>query len=144
MHMITMHLFNLFLDWQNTFFIFVSSVSVMWYISLHLCMSVNQTFLAFLASISLPFFLHCPCVLLNKSSASCLFSKQVKIFRNFEEHVLKDLVLKLRSQIFSPGDYIIREGEIGTCLALIALNTRLTISSTAKANKRHIPVEWLL
>lgn len=38
---------------------------------------------------------------------------QVKIFKDCEQGLLCELVLKLRPQIFSPGDYICRCGEIG-------------------------------
>ena len=38
---------------------------------------------------------------------------QVKIFKDCEQGLLCELVLKLRPQIFSPGDYICRAGEIG-------------------------------
>ena len=39
---------------------------------------------------------------------------QVKIFENCEHGLLCELVLKLKPQIYSPGDYICRIGEIGT------------------------------
>ena len=38
---------------------------------------------------------------------------QVKIFENCEHGLLCELVLKLKPQIYSPGDYICRIGEIG-------------------------------
>ena len=41
---------------------------------------------------------------------------QVKIFKDCEQGFLCELVLKLRSQIFSPEDYICRIGEIGRVL----------------------------
>ncbi|GIY23097.1 cyclic nucleotide-gated cation channel [Caerostris extrusa] len=39
--------------------------------------------------------------------------KKVKIFEQCETGFLCELVLKLRSQVFSPGDYVCRVGETG-------------------------------
>jgi len=40
-------------------------------------------------------------------------SFQVKIFEECEEGLLRELVLKLRPQVYSPGDFICRTGEVG-------------------------------
>ncbi|CAG0887132.1 unnamed protein product [Darwinula stevensoni] len=39
--------------------------------------------------------------------------KRVKIFENAEPGLLKELVLRLKLQVFSPGDYICKKGDIG-------------------------------
>ena len=39
--------------------------------------------------------------------------KQVKVFADVEPGLLKEIVLKLRSQVYSPGDYICKKGEPG-------------------------------
>jgi cyclic nucleotide gated channel alpha 3 len=37
----------------------------------------------------------------------------VKIFQDCEPGLLTELVLKLKLQVFSPGDYICRKGDVG-------------------------------
>ncbi len=44
---------------------------------------------------------------------------QVKIFEDCEKGLLCELVVRLRSQIYSPGDYICRKGEIGREMYII-------------------------
>ena len=46
---------------------------------------------------------------------------KVVIFANCERGFLRELVVKLRSQIFSPGDYICREGEVGQWIGWLRL-----------------------
>ncbi|GFY53420.1 cyclic nucleotide-gated cation channel alpha-3, partial [Trichonephila inaurata madagascariensis] len=45
--------------------------------------------------------------------------KKVKIFEQCETGFLCELVLKLRSQVFSPGDYVCRVGETGREMFII-------------------------
>ena len=39
--------------------------------------------------------------------------KRVEIFQNTEVGFLNELVLRLKPVLFSPGDYVVRKGEVG-------------------------------
>jgi cyclic nucleotide gated channel len=45
--------------------------------------------------------------------------RQVRIFQDCEPGLLEALVLKLKLQVFSPGDYICRKGDVGKELYIV-------------------------
>lgn len=62
--------------------------------------------------------------------------KKVNIFANCERGFLCGLVVKLRSQIFSPGDYICREGDVGKEMYIINHGRVEIIIREAETNQR--------
>ena len=45
--------------------------------------------------------------------------KAVTIFSDCEPGLLRDIVLKLKPQVFSPGDYICRKGDVGKSMYIV-------------------------
>ena len=45
--------------------------------------------------------------------------QKVKIFQDCEKGLLQDLVMKLKLQVFSPGDYVCRKGDVGKEMFII-------------------------
>ncbi|KAL3872523.1 hypothetical protein ACJMK2_035747, partial [Sinanodonta woodiana] len=65
-------------------------------------------------------------------------SRQVKIFEECEESLLHELVLKLRAQIYSPGDYICRIGEIGREMFIVNHGKVEILVPNASTRKRMV------
>lgn len=57
-----------------------------------------------------------------------MYVVQVRIFEQCEEGLLRELVLKLRPSIYSPGEYICRIGEIGRKLKLQRIPSQLGLA----------------
>lgn len=60
------------------------------------------------------------------------FRLQVTIFQECQPEFLRDLVLKMKAYIFTPGDSICRKGEVAREMFIIADGILEVISETGK------------
>lgn len=45
--------------------------------------------------------------------------RHVEVFSDCEPGLLRDIVVKLKSQVYSPGDYICRKGDVGKAMYIV-------------------------
>jgi voltage-gated potassium channel len=58
--------------------------------------------------------------------------EKVPIFRGASDDLLQQIVLNLKPEVFTPGDYIFREGEIGTGMYFISRGSVEVVSKDGK------------
>ena len=61
--------------------------------------------------------------------------KQISLFKDCEPGLLVELVLKLKLQVFSPGDYVCKKGDIGREMYIDKRGNQRVMSS--------IPIGWM-
>lgn len=73
--------------------------------------------------------------------------KKVRIFQDCEKGLLVDLVLKLKLQVFSPGDYVCRKGDVGKEMYIIKRGKLDVVADDGTTifvtlgNKTHLPLK---
>ncbi|XP_046391238.1 uncharacterized protein LOC124159459 [Ischnura elegans] len=65
--------------------------------------------------------------------------RQVRIFQDAEPGLLAELVLKLRLQVFSPGDYVCRKGDVGRELYIVKKGRLHVVASPGTKKKKKRP-----
>lgn len=65
--------------------------------------------------------------------------QKVPFFREAAEELLKDVVMALRPAVYTPGAYLLREGEIGDCMFIISQGTVEVVSKDGTKVYAEIP-----